>query len=157
MGDEAGAEELRSLVGDACEIRVGALGLEAVALPYDAMGALVLLPDPGRLEEVEEALSVDLVQRIYAGMREKSVTLHLPRFELGWGMELNDPLLDLGILDACKSTADFSGISPHPEGLFLASLIHQARIKVDEEGTEAAAVTVAMMAGLAEPEEEPPP
>jgi serpin B len=141
--------------GERGHIRMDDLGLEAVALPYEAMGAILIVPDRGGLERVEAALSMELIQRISGGLREKTVTLHLPRFDIGSILALEEPLLDMGVRDAFKPTADFSGITPHPEGLSVSSVIHQARIKVDEEGTEAAAATLAMEAGSALPEEEP--
>jgi serpin B len=117
------------------------LGLQAVSLAYEAMHAVVILPDEGAWHRVSEALSGKLVDRLVAGMVEKSVDLHLPRFEARTNLELADVLTALGLADLFGDDADLSGISPHPEGLRVSSVVHSATLTVDEAGTEAAAAT----------------
>jgi len=64
---------------------------------------------------------------------------------------LNDALSKLGIADAFdQQAADFSRVSNEKE-LFLGTVVHKAFISVDEEGTEAAAVTAMMMPASAAP------
>ncbi|GMH37131.1 hypothetical protein BSKO_05004 [Bryopsis sp. KO-2023] len=54
--------------------------------------------------------------------------------------DLDSILVDLG-LEGVFSNADLSGIADSGEPLFVSHAIHKAKIKVDEQGTEAAAGT----------------
>jgi serpin B len=64
----------------------------------------------------------------------------MPRFSVGTRAKMNEVLKALGMPTAFDATrADFSGISA--ERTYIAFVIHQANIDVDEKGTEAAAAT----------------
>ena len=63
----------------------------------------------------------------------------LPRFKVEYGVELKEPLKALG-MRAAFGKADFSGISDR--GLFVSAVRQKAFVEVNEEGTEAAAVTM---------------
>jgi len=65
----------------------------------------------------------------------------LPRFELTYGQRLNDALTTMGMGIAFGSGADFSRIHPPPPRLRIDDVEHKTYVKVDEEGTEAAAAT----------------
>lgn len=70
------------------------------------------------------------------------ISLALPKFESMYGDELNDELQSLGMIRAFKpETADFSPMISRPIEFYIQSVMHKTYIKVDEEGTEAAAVT----------------
>ena len=56
---------------------------------------------------------------------------------------LNDPLIAMGMPTAFTGAADFSRISD--ERLLISKVIHKTYISVDEDGTEAAAVTAIEM------------
>ena len=130
---------------------------EALRIDYEeGLSMLVVLPATGRFAEAEAGLSADLLARMHAGSEWTLVDLELPRFEMRFETELGDVLRELGLQTAFDiASADFGGITPHPDGLFLSEAIHQAWLNVDEQGTEAAAATAlgALGAGI---EEEPP-
>jgi len=65
----------------------------------------------------------------------------LPRFKLECGLLLNDVLMALGMESAFTQSADFSRIAPDRD-LFISRVIHKTFVEVNEEGTEAAAVTI---------------
>jgi serine protease inhibitor len=65
----------------------------------------------------------------------------LPRFELTYGRKLNDALTEMGMGLAFGPDADFSRICPPPQQLRISDVEHKTYVKVDEEGTEAAAAT----------------
>jgi serpin B len=133
--------------------------VEALRINYEeGLSMLVVLPASGRFAELEAGLSTDLLARIHAGAQWTPVNLELPRFEMRFETSLGDVLRKLGLRTAFDvGTSDFGGITPHPDGLALSEAIHQAWLKVDEHGTEAAAATSVMTElGFAEEEEETP-
>ena len=82
------------------------------------------------------------------------VNLSLPKFDVAADIHLNEPLQELGIRSIFSAeTADFTPILPDTPA-WLDSAKHAARVKIDEEGVEAAAYTVMMMAGAAMPPED---
>lgn len=120
-------------------------GYRMLRLPYGEDGRYgmeILLPDPetglaGLLAELDEAewrAAVD-------GLAEQTVDeLALPRFTLEWAGNLNEPLAALGMEPAFdEAAADFAPMSA--EELFLEVVVHKTFLRVDEAGTEAAAVT----------------
>ncbi len=134
-----------------------ALGVEAVSIPYEAMSMVVLLPGAGRLAALEDALDAAFLDRVVAGLQSTLVDLKLPRFEVRSTSRLGEALRGLGIeagFDATRS--DFSGVTDDPEGLSISDVMHDAWVKVDEKGTEAAAATMMDFLGEALREEEPP-
>ena len=71
-------------------------------------------------------------------------TVEMPKFEFEFERSLAEDLKSMGLEVAFSDTeADFSGISP--KYLYIADVIHKTYIKVNEEGTEAAAVTAIVM------------
>ncbi len=131
---------------------------EALRIDYEeGLSMLVVLPATGRFAEVEAGLSADLLALMSAESERTLVALELPRFEMRFETELGDVLQELGLETAFDiASADFGGITPHPDGLFLNEAIHQAWLKVDEQGTEATAATAVTALGGAWREEAPP-
>jgi serine protease inhibitor len=122
-------------------------GCQAVRLPYAGwrLGMYVLLPEAG--SSVEKLLaSVDAQSwqnQLRRQFRSRKGSLLLPRFKLEYGAELKRPLAALGMTLPLSRGADFSSMSPTP--LYLSEVRHKSFAEVNEEGTEAAAVTVATM------------
>ena len=81
------------------------------------------------------------------------VTLTLPRFEVTSDHNrLNEFLQNLGIHRIFTSAAGFSELSPI-EDLYISRIFQKARIIINEQGGEAAAVTGAEMTNESNPEE----
>ena len=121
---------------------------QAIRLPYGNgnFAMTVVLPKEGHsVREVSAAL----------GKGEKVMTLWnveadlwLPRFETKYHIGLNNILMDMGMPRSFTPQADFKAMSDYAS--FVGFVQQDAVIKVDEEGTEAAAVTmISMMGGAA--------
>jgi serine protease inhibitor len=86
---------------------------------------------------------------------DREGTVAFPKFKLDYNVELNEPLENLGMRQAFSSSANFSAMSD--ESLFISEVKQKSFIAVDEEGTEAAAVTGISVAALGpEPVPQPP-
>jgi len=133
-------------------------GCQAVRLPYAGkrLGMYVLLPESGSgltklLASLNERSWQDQLLRQLASRKG---TVVLPRFKLEYGAELKPPLEAMGMPLPFSRAADFSGMSPRP--LYLSAVKHKSFVEVNEEGTEAAAATVAVMRALAVRQVTPP-
>jgi serpin B len=121
---------------------------QAVRLPYGngAFAMTVLLPAKGKkVTDVIAALKkMGDWKDVYYDMVTCDVDLWLPRFETKYHVDLNDILSEMGMPSAfLGGVADFSAMSDY--ALCLSFVMQDAIIKVDEEGTEAAAVSMAGM------------
>jgi serine protease inhibitor len=70
-------------------------------------------------------------------------TIVLPKFELRYGEKLNAVLEAMGMGVAFNKEGDFSGITRSP--IYISDVEHKIYVKVDEQGTEAAASTAVIM------------
>ncbi len=114
----------------------------SVLLPYgedERFSMVAVVPDD--MESFVESLTIDSLSEILNTFKQQhDPVVQIPAFEMEEKTELNNVLKALGIKQAFDSkTADFSQISD--EEIFIDEVLHKAKIKVDEEGTEAAAVT----------------
>jgi serpin B len=118
--------------------------IAAIELPYGRgnYSMVLMIPMTHRtLDEVVEALTPDYWDRFISTMDTfPDLTIYVPKFTFSYDKKLNDPLTRLGLGVAFSGDADFSGINPEA-GLAISEVKHKTFIKVDEEGTEAAAVT----------------
>ena len=108
-----------------------------VTLPYGtgSFSMTIFLPFTDELP----ALTCDAWLAAMNTSSPKYVALHLPKFEIEGLYSLNDALQALGMTEAFAGNADFSLMSS--VALSLDRIMQCAKIIVDEEGTEAAAVT----------------
>ncbi len=126
-------------------------GFQAVQLPY-AGGRLrmyLFLPDtnssPAKL--LADLNSETWRDKILPQFVEREGTLALPRFKLNYDVELNNPLEALGMTSAFTLAANFSAMADEP--LYISAVKQKSFVDVNEEGTEAAAVTTVVMKSLA--------
>ncbi|KAF3702607.1 Alpha-1-antitrypsin -like protein Precursor [Channa argus] len=112
-----------------------------ITLPYKGnTSMMIVLPDEGKLTEVEGFITKDHLKDWHDKLRRVSVDLHLPKFSISTEASLDDTLQEMGITDAFGNNADFSGISDEVK-LKVSKVSHKAVLSVDETGTEAAATT----------------
>ena len=117
--------------------------IQAVELPYVGDFSMVSFLPRNRdgLPALEESLTAQKIQTWIAALQQQPVIVSLPRFRMDCDYSLNAPLARLGMRDAFDPhRADFSGIASL-ERLKIDVVQHKTFISVDEEGTEAAAVT----------------
>jgi serpin B len=126
--------------------------IQALQLPYTggALAMVLLLPDAGKLEEVERELDASRIDRLLQSMKNQQTELAMPKFRVESSFLLKSTLQAMGLATAFTAQADFSRLSPEP-GFALTEVIHKTFVDVNERGTEAAAVTVPMAAGSAPP------
>ena len=121
--------------------------VQVVELPYknDSTSAIVILPQEKiDVDTYLESLDDNMLNTILAGLKSKVVRLSLPKFEIEFKNKFKDILIRLGMVQAFDGNADFSGIKCSG-GIHINDVIHKTYLKVDEKGTEAAAVTVVEM------------
>ena len=114
---------------------------EATSLPYGdgRMGMYIFLPNrDSDLNEFLDNVNADTWGHWISQFRDRRHDMILPRFKLEYEATLNDTLAALGMEIAFGSGADFSGMGP---SLFISEVKHKTFVEVNEEGTEAAAVT----------------
>ncbi|WP_053206000.1 serpin family protein [Jiangella muralis] len=118
-------------------------GYSMLRLPYGADGRYgmeILLPDdPAGLPQLLSSLdAAEWSAAVGALAPQELQTVAVPKFELEWDADLGDALTALGMGPAFQD-ADFRPMSADPQT--LDSVVHKTYIRVDEAGTEAAAVT----------------
>lgn len=132
---------------------------QAVRLPYKdrRFEMAVFLPSEGTdLNEFLKDKDADWWSNRMTQFREREGNLYLPRFKVEYKIGLNDPLIAMGMKNAFTAAdADFTKMTPF-QPAWISRVIHKTYIEVDEEGTEAAAVTAVEMAAMSAPEMDPP-
>ncbi len=124
---------------------------QAVELPYVGGSLALEVIVPADLATFEAGLTPESLAAITAALQEREVDLTLPKFSVQTATSLVDALKALGMpLAFDPDQADFSGITTE-QRLFIADVVHQANIDVDEKGTTASAASAVVMAGLAAP------
>jgi serine protease inhibitor len=118
--------------------------LTAVDLQYGntAYSMTVVLPNEGvNINTVVAGMTQASWEQLTAAFSQRNAPLYFPRFKLTWEKKLNDDLTALGMGVAFDPTAaNFSRMSPEID-VYISDVIQKTFIEVDEEGTEAAAVT----------------
>jgi serpin B len=103
----------------------------------------VLLPRPGTdVDALVASLNPTRWATIIGGLNPQELVFAMPKLVLEYKRHLNDDLAALGILHALDPQgADLSGIAGNPGDLYITRVDHKTYVSIDEQGTEAAAVT----------------
>lgn len=155
--DENGTKELNFNKLDGSNMQVAMMGKEdsleytanllfrAIKLPYGngQYNMVVMLPE-------NHKNSLDIIAALTPSnwhkwngefVFESQVVVSMPRFKFEFETGLNDILKGMGMLQAfVPGKANFTKITDN-EDLYISSVIHKSFIDVNENGTEAAAVT----------------
>ena len=118
--------------------------LDALEMSYGRgnFSMVVLLPKEGyRVNDILDTLSAEVWKswedQFYVS---NDVPVLFPKFKFKYESSLVKVLSALGLSVAFDADADFSGINKNTD-LHISEVMHKTFIQVDEEGTEAAAVT----------------
>lgn len=127
--------------------RFEATDFETLSMPYGngSFKMTFFLPATGKtIADVIHALTPASWAKIMEHSVSAESVVKVPKFETEYSIWLNDALMELGMPSSFDATkADFSTMTDIQ--CFLSLVLQKAKIKVDEEGSEAAAVTIGEM------------
>lgn len=136
----------------------GGDGWQAARLLYAGgrLAMTVVLPDEGRLADVEALVATGGLPDLVADGRRAKLDVRLPRWSYRTSAALGEALKELGMPTAFDPiAADFRPMTDEDLDLSIAAVLHQGFIAVDEEGTEAAAATAVVARLTSLPRTEP--
>ncbi len=117
----------------------------AVELPYSsgAYNMMLLLPNSDKkLKDVADSFTKETLDTILKNFSVSKKNLFLPRFKLEYKLKLNDALIALGMGEAFDpAKANFTKLYSGLGNAYISDVLHKTYVDVNEEGTEAAAVT----------------
>ena len=128
---------------------------DGILLPYQDSDLVyvALKPVEGMtVREMYDALDMEQIGAMVDEAQTLHVNLMLPKYEVSFDRTMNNDLNNMGLKKAFDSEgADFSGlgVTDSKENLYISLVRQKAVFIVDEEGTEAAAVTEVAMAEYA--------
>lgn len=122
---------------------------QSVSLPYgkdERFSLYIFLPKQNSsLSALHKDLNVENWEKWMTQFKNREGFIRLPRFKIEYDIKLNNALKALGMEVAFNSQADFSGMVSNLSGmgkkLAISDVKHKTFVEVNEEGTEAAAVT----------------
>lgn len=133
---------------------------EAISLPYyDNIEMDIFLPNEGvNINDFTKSITKENFDKWINSFKSTYVSQQIPKFKMDYTADLNDTLKTLGMNQAFDpEKANFTKLinSTSTNPLYISKITHKAFISVDEQGTEAAAVTAEAMAGSAMPSNDP--
>ena len=121
---------------------------QIIEIPYkkDYMSAVIILPSQSiDINKYISKLDDDTIQKLIKKMSTKEVQLQLPKFELEFDSTLNEILKKMGMVQVFdQSLADLSGMRDGKD-IYIGQVLQKTYLKVDEKGSEAAAVTAVVV------------
>lgn len=115
----------------------------AIDLPYGKgnYSMMVMVPKAGKTyKDIVAVLNAQNWSTWTNSLGKMKVKVYLPKFRFSFKKELNDDLTAMGMPTMFTDFADLSGIST-ANSLKVSKVMHKSFVEVNEEGTEAAAVT----------------
>ncbi len=119
--------------------------VELVDIPYGngQFSMTVLMPNAGvSLNSFTESLSINALNNWLNAAAEVGYELYLPKFKVVYEISLNDVLTEMGLGKAFSGrNGGFSEIFEDDNLYIINEVKHKTFVEVNEQGTEAAAVT----------------
>ena len=139
--------EMMSLTGEKAKFNYAETAhLQILEMPYEGeeLSMIVLLPKEDTLDKLEQSLTVEKLNEWRGMLQKERVDVYMPKFKFETKYFMAQDLAEMGMPSAFTGEADFSGMTGKRD-LYISQVIHQAFVEVNEEGTEAAAATAAIM------------
>lgn len=121
-------------------------GSEMVQLPYEGERYAMTLILPSKelgMDGLMEYMTGNNMETALSRLEPVQIMLRMPKFRMETDMQLNKTLSAMGAGSVFSQSADLGGIALGP--LSLSSVVQKTFIEVDEKGSEAAAVTAAVV------------
>nr|XP_033771162.1 antithrombin-III [Geotrypetes seraphini] len=130
--------------------------VQVLELPYkgEAITMLLVLPQVNvALSQVEQNLTIDVLQTMMESMRETTISIHMPKYEIEDSFSLKEKLQQIGLVDIFNpETAKLPGIVEGGSGvLYVSDVYHKTQMTVNEEGSEASGSTAVVISGRSFP------
>uniref|UniRef100_A0A8C8ZIH2 Antithrombin-III n=1 Tax=Prolemur simus TaxID=1328070 RepID=A0A8C8ZIH2_PROSS len=127
-------------------------GTQVLELPFkgDDITMVLVLPKPEKsLAKVEQELTPEVLQEWLDELEEVMLVVHMPRFRIEDGFSLKERLQDMGLTDLFSpEKSKLPGIVAEGRtDLYVSDAFHKAFLEVNEEGSEAAASSIVLIAG----------
>jgi serine protease inhibitor len=107
-------------------------------------GSMMILMPKSDFSGYASSLKATDIENYNKNLERLSVKIKLPKFKVTTESKLEQTMINLGMtLPFDSDNADFSGILTDKSKLWISQLQQNCAVKVDEKGTEAAAVTIA--------------
>ena len=136
-------DDLSYVTGEDCD---------GIVLPYQDTNLVFVALKPTKGQDVRrmcESLTMEKIGSMVDGAQPQYVSLLLPKFRVTFDRKLNEDMIKMGLDSAFDEyLADFTGLglTDQMEPLYIDIVRQKAVFIMDEEGTEAAAVTEVGMA-----------
>jgi serpin B len=117
---------------------------QVIKIPYACKNLSMIIVLPKENEVEKNQLDFRYFTRLQKNLNLQKVDIFVPKFKIESTYDLIPPLKNLGITTAFTPLADFSKITGNND-LFISKAIQKTYVDVNEEGTEAAAVTGIVM------------
>jgi len=114
-----------------------------VRLPYgrEKFAFYGIIPNgEGTVEDLIADMKENGVDKYFESLEKSEVPVILPKFKFEWEKSLVDIFMDLGMEKAFVA-GGFLNLADNAGDIFISEILHKTFIEVNEEGTEAAAVT----------------
>ncbi len=143
--DGSNSVDVSTMKGDIGSKVTHGTGYNAIELPYGCTNfTMVVIVPEGTLSDFNASFDAEKWNEITSAFDQANdygeVTVYMPKYKFSYEKYLNDQLKSMGMIDAfIPGVADLSGIAD--ASIFVSFVKQNTFVEVDEEGTEAAAVT----------------